>query len=122
MRTIAKDYYTGFEGEPEYTFVRKDGRGSELAFRVWDGHFGRIMDTIQPGPQGWTGLALPYHLVEGWYDDPDWRVPDADEAAAQLDALDRAQLPTKEQQILDELVAFIREGISAGDRLYIQYD
>jgi hypothetical protein len=32
MRTIVKDHYTGYEGEHEFSFVRRDARGDELVF------------------------------------------------------------------------------------------
>lgn len=121
MRKVVHDYYSGFEGEPEITFVRKDTLGDELAFALWDGHFGRIIELIQPEPEGWSGLALHYHLDTGWNEDDDWRVPDPEVALSQLDGLVRADLPEQERKILDELVAFIREGIQAGDALHIQY-
>lgn len=121
MREVLRDYYTGFEGEPEIGFVRRNGQGHELVFTLWYGYFYTVMELVVPGPTGWTALALPYHLVEGWYDDPDWLVPDVPAVIAQLDALDRAQLPEQERKILDELITFMREGLTAGDRLFIQY-
>lgn len=121
MRSVIKDYFSGFEGEAEITFVRKDAQGDELAFTLWYGYFYEIMEPIEPGPTGWTGLALPYHTVTGWYDDNDWLVPNPAEVAQQLDAVERGMLKAPASQILDELVAFIREGIEAGDALHIQY-
>lgn len=120
MRTIVKDHYTGYEGEHELSFARRDARGAETVFTMWEGHFGRIMDQVQPGPEGWTALALQYHTVTPWWDDPDWMVPDVDAVVEQLDGVDRAQLPAEEREVLDGLVAFIREGVARGDTLHIQ--
>lgn len=121
MRTITADYYTGFEGEPEITFVRRDQAGDERVFTLWYGYFYDIMQLVQPEPQGWTGLALPYHTVTGWNDEEDWQVPDVAEATAQLDHLDRSALSPAGARVLDELVAFMQEGMQAGESLCIQY-
>lgn len=120
MRKIVKDYYTGYEGEHEFSFVRRDARGDELVFTMWYGHFYEIMQAVAPGPEGWTALALQYHTVTPWWDDPNWLVPDVVAVADQLDGIDRAQLPAEEREVLDELVAFIREGVARGDALHIQ--
>ena len=120
MRTIAKDYSVGFEGEPTFSFVRRDTHCAETVFTMWEGHFGRIMDQVQPGPEGWTGLALQYHTVTPWWDDPDWKVPDVVAVVEQLDGIDRAQLAAEEREVLDELVTFIREGVERGEALHIQ--
>lgn len=119
METIVKDYSTGFEGYGEIRFARRGG--DELVFALWEGYFETIMNQVQPGPQGWTSLALHYHMLDAWEDDPDWEVPDVEVAAAQLDGLNRGMLKENEARILDELVTFLREGLTAGDRLFIQY-
>jgi hypothetical protein len=78
-----EDFYRGFEGEPEIRFVAKGAVGPDREVRIWVGYFSTIMDRIVPEGDGWTGLALPYHLCEGWYEDDGWRVPDLDGVISQ---------------------------------------
>lgn len=119
MRQTIYDFYTGFEGEGEITFVRK-ADDHELAFTMWDGYFDTIMMAIRPGPSGWTSLALAYHVEDPWDTVPAWPVPDSCEAADQLDGIDRSGLSEREREVLERLVAFIREGVRAGDQVFIQ--
>ena len=120
MRQVLKDYYTGFEGHPEITFVRRRPDG-DLVFTLWDGYFNDIMMAIKPDSKGWTSLALVYHLDEGWYDDPDWLIPDPSSALAQLRGIDASKLSDEPRKILGELLAFLDEGLAAGDEIRIQY-
>lgn len=120
MRNVVKDHYTGYEGEHELSFVRKDARSDELVFTMWYGHFYEIMQAVASGPEGWTALALQYHTVTPWWDDPDWEVPDVVAVVEQLDGVDRVSLTAKGREVLDDLVAFIREGVERGEALHIQ--
>lgn len=120
MRTIVKDHYTGYEGEHEVRFARRDARGDELVFTMWYGHFYEIMQAVAPGLEGWTALALQYHTVTPWLDDPDWAVPDVVAVVEQLDGVERGCLTAEGRAVLDDLVAFIQDGVERGDTLYIQ--
>lgn len=120
MRQVVKDYYTGFEGYPEITFVRRRPDG-DLLFTLWDGYFDDIMMAIKPDSEGWTSLALVYHLDEGWYDDPDWLIPDPAAALAQLRGVDPSALRDESRKILEELLVFLEEGVAAGETLRIEY-
>lgn len=120
MRKVIKDYFTPYAEPGELTFVRRS-RAEELVFILWEPIFGAFMDAVTPTETGWTSLALMYHMDKGWYEDEDWQVPDPAKALAQLEALHREQLSDQEREILDELSAFIRQGIQAGDELHIQY-
>ncbi|NOJ81601.1 hypothetical protein [Myxococcus xanthus] len=71
-----KDFYVGFEGEPEIRFVVNGVGVPEQVLRIWDGYFDAIVERIELESGQWTGLALPYHLHEGWYDGAPWKVPD----------------------------------------------
>ncbi len=67
-----------FEGEPELTIeLVRDGQ-VEQRIRMWIGWFDWLIGRISPGPSGWTGLALPYHLDEGWQETSPrpWLLPD----------------------------------------------
>lgn len=119
MRRIVQDHYSGFEGYGEITFVRRQGE-SELAFTMWDGYFDAILMAVQPGPTGWTSLALAYHVEDPWDLVPAWPVPDPQAAADQLDGVARAALDSPTCEVLDGLVAFIRAGVTAGDELLIE--
>lgn len=119
MRQTVRDHYTGFEGHGEITFVRRHGE-TELVFTMWDGYFDAILMAVQPGPTGWTSLALAYHVEEPWDLVPAWPLPDPRLAADQLDGIARTELSSPTREVLDELVAFIRAGVQAGDELLIE--
>ena len=119
MRRIVRDHYSGFEGYGEIIFVRRYG-DSELAFTLWVGYFDTIMMAVPPGPTGWTSLALAWHVEEPWDLVPAWPVTDPQEVACQLDGVAREGLDQQARVVLDELIAFIREGAQAGDLLLIE--
>jgi hypothetical protein len=51
------DFYFGFEREREFGVVSSGPAGTSRV-RLWEGHFDTIMSHVQPGPDGWRGLAL----------------------------------------------------------------
>lgn len=75
---------------------------------------------VAPRPEGDTALALQYHTVTPWCEDTDWEVPDGVAVVEQLDGVDRVSLAAEGREVLDDLVAFIREGVERGGALHIQ--
>jgi hypothetical protein len=76
-----KNFYEGFEGEPELVVSLKGNR--EEAFSAWVGHFDNVMIHVNPGPEGWDGLAEHYHCDTG-YNDGLWRDPNPSDTAKML--------------------------------------
>lgn len=99
MTSTERDFYEGFEGEPELQFVAADATGGAVdTVRMWIGHFQAIVDKLNPGPYGWTGIALPYHTHTGWYEEDSWRVPDLDELGAQWNGIAPSSLGATEKE------------------------
>jgi hypothetical protein len=82
------DFYAGFEGEPELRFVRGYASEPRETIRLWSGYFDELMRHACPVDGAWRGLALPYHLDEGWYSESPWPIPDVAEAARQWNEMD----------------------------------
>lgn len=82
------DYYTGFEGEPEFQIIHSRKNGDKLIIRIWGGYFDSIMhavlDAVEPGANGWTGIAYCYSAVEGWYEESPWQMTDIKDAIRQF--------------------------------------
>ncbi len=120
MSSSSKDYYSGFEGEPELTFTRSDG----AVFRVWEGFFSWIMAAVDPGPNGWHGLARPYHLLL-WDENP-YDVTDLPESVAQLREVspNRLDQDARDQLllVLSDLVEFLEEAAKVGHTVSVVRD
>ncbi len=104
------DFYTGFEGEPEFILTRRnvDGQTVEL-LRLWDGYFVDVINQIPVGSNGrWEGIPLQHHLVIGWNNNVPWQDPNPELFLSQLDKID----PSKFE--LDSSAAFraIKEIVS----------
>jgi hypothetical protein len=116
------DYYTGFEGEPEIRFIRQPANGEGEIVRLWAGYFDAIMATAEPGADGWRGLALPYHLDEGWYDESPWRIEGLSEVAAEWNRLNVSALDDQGQEIWGVVGRLLEAARDAGDPVWIAYD
>lgn len=116
----SKDYYSGFEGEPELVFARSDGSD----FHLWEGFFSFIMDVVDPGLSGWDGLAKAYHL--GLWDDHPFEVQNLPETIEQLRAVPSERLDEDNREklvkILGDLVAFLDDAARAGQTITITRD
>lgn len=123
---IVTDYYTGFEGEPEIRFITSQKNGNTIVLRIWYGYFFNIMnamlDSIEPGPEGWTGLAYYFSAVEGWYDESPWKIPDKQEALNQFAAINTSTLNEKTKGILKEVCFLITSAQSEDYTIWIEYD
>lgn len=115
------DFYTGYEGEPELTFLRLAPDGRVAQIRMWIGHFDQIMEHVKPGPQGWTGLALPYHLEAGWYEEDPWSLAQPAEAAAQLSEVDAALLDAESAEVLRRLVRLLHDAAQNREQVQVRY-
>lgn len=115
-------FYAGFEGEPAILLELVNGDAPRKAIRVWEGYFDGLMRRIRPEPQGWTGLALPYNLCEGWYLGPPWRVENVREALAQWEALDLGDMPDEDREIHAEVLGMLRDAAAGKGDMWITYE
>lgn len=117
---LTADFYAGFEGEPEVTFVRT-GK-IEYSLQAWDGYFSQVLEKIKPGVDGdWHGLTLYYHLGTGWYDNEEFDVEDVQLFATQLAMLDTSVLEPATFRFYKALLLFVQEAIRNNDKLLIRY-
>lgn len=117
-RPIWRDYgerHAGILGEADDIYFVRSAPGPVLI--CWDWYFGAIMEGVSPGVDGWTALALEYHVACRWMDGP-WRIPAVAAVVEQLRGADRgviARTPfgTQALPILDDLVAFLEAALIA---------
>jgi hypothetical protein len=120
QKTLVADFYTGFEGEPEITFMRADTAESYL--HAWYGYFSQVLEQVEPGSDGtWHGLAVHYHLETGWYDESEFEVQDVPLLASQLAAIDAAVFEPATQRFYNTLLAFVEQAATAHEKLFLAY-
>ncbi|AUX26719.1 uncharacterized protein SOCEGT47_072890 [Sorangium cellulosum] len=122
MDGAKRDYYAGFEGEPEVRFHWTGDDGLERAVRLWVGYFDQIMSAIEPEEVGWTGLALPYHLNEGWYDSSPWPIPELESVIEQWRRIDTSRLDEPARAAHAEVLALLIEADTAHQPAWISYE
>jgi hypothetical protein len=126
------DYYIGFEGEPEIRIIQKSKDGHNIALlKLWGAYFDIIMELIEPNEEGyWEGIALPYNLATGWYDDGSWECDDVVLFLKQLDSIDENKLKESKPDrikgvsfdVLEILKAMLKNTIDSKGRILIEYD
>jgi hypothetical protein len=120
METLVADFYAGFEGEPEVTFVRTGNR--EYSLRSWDGYFSQVLDAIEPGVDSkWHGLVLHYHLETGWYDEEEFEVEDVELFATQLATLNTFSFEPATNRFYEALCLFVQSAAANKDKLVIKF-
>ena len=119
--TIVSDFYTGFEGHPEYKFIALYPAKAKV-FRMWEGWFDQIMYEISSKNESWTSIAAVFHLGEGWYDDSPWHLVFVEPAIAQFqESYEQLQFEmTKE--ICRGLILFLSNEHEKGASIFIAYD
>jgi hypothetical protein len=120
MNTIQHDFYSGYEGEPEIRFVKKD-TGGEESLRLWIGYFDRIMHQVKPLPDGWHELALHYHMATGWYDEENWKIPNLADALSQLATVRASDLDDSTTKVKQACESLIARAIDENSAVFIQY-
>jgi hypothetical protein len=119
QKTLVADFYAGFKGEPEITFIRADATESYL--HAWYGYFSRVLEQVEPGSDGaWHGLALHYPLETGWYDESGFEVENVPLLASQLAAIETVFEPTT-RRFYDTLVAFVEQAATAHEKVVLEY-
>lgn len=120
------DHYSGFEGEPEIQFIHLCKNGDKVIIRMWGGYFDPIMnavlDAIDPGNNGWTGLAYCYSAVEGWYDESPWQIPDISDAIRQFESVNVSSLNKNTQNVLNDILSLLKKAQGTKDIVWIAYE
>ncbi|MBW7475225.1 dihydroorotate dehydrogenase (quinone) [Paenibacillus oenotherae] len=106
MNVINDKYYEGYEGEGEIQFIRYLADGNRFILRIWDGFFDKIMSSIDPEPDGWTGLAYFYHVEEPWWEKP-WEIPDKEVVLKQFEKIDTSNFDDTTKDLLNELCVLL---------------
>ena len=100
MKTKVIDFYSGFEGEPGVQIFQEDRQGNiPVLIKIWDGYFRDIIEEIVPNTAGyWEGVALVYHLHEGWYayEIDRWECEDLALLLSQLSAINVSEFGMEE--------------------------
>ncbi len=122
MDKIIRNYYSGYEGEPEIQFIRVTGDGQRFILRIWVGFFDNIMMSIKPVANEWTSLAYYYHLVEGWHDESPWKVPDIGAAISQFRDIDVASIDKNSQEVLYDICEMLLVAEAANESVFIAYE
>jgi len=122
MDKIIRNYYSGYEGEPEIQFIRVTGDGQRFILRIWVGFFDNIMMSIKPVANEWTSLAYYYHLVEGWHDESQWKVPDIGAAISQFRDIDVASIDKNSQEVLYDICEMLLVAEAANESVFIAYE
>lgn len=105
------DFYTGFEGSGEIIFKRIVN-GDVESIHLWEGYFDDLIIPMEISGNGqWEGLAQHYHLNTGWYETPDWKIPNVPLIIKQLENVkltnsiaDRSTLEKIRNHLLDFLI------------------
>lgn len=116
------DFYSGFEGEPEIRFVLSTPNGEEDIVRLWSGYFDMLIGRVQPEREGWTGLALAYHLDEGWHRTTPWIVPNIAEAIEQWEGIQKAGLPAACLAAHEAVLRLMRAALRSKGQLRISME
>ncbi|NUP13546.1 MAG: hypothetical protein HOW73_46510 [Polyangiaceae bacterium] len=116
------DFYTGFEGEAEVRFVLRAAGTDQRIVRLWIGYFDTLMETVQPENGEWTGLALPYHVRAGWYDQSPWRVENLNEVLEQWRRIPTFGIDPQCERAYRAVLDLLTEAANTGSEVWIEYD
>ncbi len=122
MDRVISKYYDGFEGEPEIRFIRGIDNEEKHILSIWEGYFDRIMNVIIPEQTGWTGIAYFYHLHEGWYEESPWQIPNIETVSNQLKKIDINILDNDTQNVLNDILEFLKGAQLQNDTVWIAYE
>lgn len=123
MDILIRNYYDGYEGEPEIQFIRGSIKGERKIISIWEGYFDDIMHQFQPGKYGWQGLAYYYNLDIGWEEDEYWEIPDLNEALIEFNSLSTEKLQFESSKnVLQEICNLICEAIDTNQNIYVCKD
>jgi hypothetical protein len=110
------DFYSGFSGEPEYIIT-----SDAMRIRAWAGYFDEVVRTLEPGPEGWVGIALAYHMCALDQDPRDgWLDPDPADTLRQLEqAADRLPIG-RARDFRDAYLELLRAALRTRSAVYVR--
>ncbi|GHG77823.1 dihydroorotate dehydrogenase (quinone) [Comamonas sp. JC664] len=114
-----KDFYTGFEGESEILFTLRGENVPDQLIRMWAGYFDDIAMRIELEDGKFTGLALTYHLVEGWQDGVPWKVPDLGHTVKQWEGICTTGLSPESLEVHGAVLDLLRSAIESNGEVWI---
>lgn len=118
---ILKDFYIGFEGEPEIIFYFENSENQRVLLKAWIGYFDSIMAAIQPNETGWSGLTYYYHMDTAWFKESPWRIPDLGDALNNLQSANITELDQETINFYQKLSELLREAQSLDGEVWIEY-
>lgn len=105
-------------GEPEIVF-QVDARNF---VRLYIGTFNTLMDYGLPGEDGlWQGIVLNYHLVDAFYDEPEWVVPEPEVYLQSLKAINVAPDNPATQTVQSKLIRLFEYALQQDLKVTINY-
>ncbi|WP_379140247.1 dihydroorotate dehydrogenase (quinone) [Paenibacillus sp. sgz500992] len=119
---IVKDFYTGFEGEPEIIFYFQNSEGQKVQIKAWIGYFDSIMAAIQPNENGWSGLSYYYHTDTGWFEETPWRIPDLGDALNGLQSVNKTELDQETLEVYRSIFELLHQAQSVDREVLVEYD
>lgn len=114
-----RDFYEGFEGEPEIRFVVKAKGMPDRVLPLWSGYFDSIVRRIELKDGQWTGLALLYHLHEAWYDGAPWKIADLSYVTEQWSQIRTDGLSAECVEVYGAVLELMTSAVEAGSEVWI---
>ena len=115
-----RDFYTGFEGEPEIAIEHQPPGGSSSSIRTWVGFFDELMEKLEPGPEGWTGIAAHHHLHTGWNSEESWQDPDVADTRRQIGIPGESSLKGQARDLRSAFIELLDDALRAGGRVILR--
>ncbi len=123
MDKLIRNYYDGFEGEPEIKFIIGADKGERTVVSIWDGYFDDIMRQFKPMDSGWEGLAYYYHLAIGWENGEPWEIPNICSALAEFQIIDPNKLEFNVSgEVLSVICDLLATAIKENKKVWIDKD
>lgn len=118
------DFYSGYEGEPEFSVIQKSSIGVvKITIKMWIGFFDSLIEPIMPNSNGeWEGIILYYHTNINWFDNSPWNNEEKILFVQQLESFDNHHLDIQTQNILEILIMVFKDSIDSNDEIYFEYD
>lgn len=123
---INEKYYSGFEGEGEYSFFVADSEGRKLGYGIWCGYLDYVVDGITPEEYGFIGLQLYYHVDifnEELCPGDIYTFSDPALVYRQLAEADKSKLRflPESGEVLEVLKAMFKDAADRNDKVYVYY-
>ncbi|OPH62161.1 hypothetical protein BC351_02720 [Paenibacillus ferrarius] len=116
-----KDFYTGYEGEPEIIFYFENFDGQKVQLKAWIGYFDSIMAAIQPTKNGWSGLSYYYHTDTGWFEETPWRIPDLGDALNNLQSVNKTELDQETLTVYQSIFELLHQVQLIDGEVWVEY-